>query len=107
MIARDGRIIAVVDFENSQTNMPQSLKLFPQLQFSPEMDKIFRSARNLEYVLGWRQTRPPTNDTITAPNHSRKLRLYVHSKDFDSLKCRVKKAGDVHTSIIKASRDVQ
>jgi hypothetical protein len=56
MIVRDGKIVAVVDLENYQTNVPEFLKLYPPLQLNEEMNERFTTECVHLGIRAWAET---------------------------------------------------
>jgi hypothetical protein len=104
MIARDGKIIAVVDLENYQTNVSEFLKLHPPLRLSQEMDEIFtKECAKLE-IRAWVETDEASkkrydycSDTILIMQQivPGDYNSYIRNKDYDGLERRLKVAHDV------------
>ena len=56
ILVEDGRIVAMIDFENFQINVPELLKLYSPLQFDEEMDRVFMDECERLGVRAWLKT---------------------------------------------------
>jgi hypothetical protein len=114
MIVRDGKIIAVVDLENYQTNVPEFLRLYSPSRLSQEMDEIFTKECEKLGVRAWVETDEASkkrydycSDTIlimqqiVPGDHN----SYIRNKDYDGLERRLKVAHDVLLSTLNTFRN--
>lgn len=114
MIVRDGKIIAVVDLENYQTNVPEFLKLHSPFQWNEEMNEIFTKECVHLGIRAWAETDEASKkrydyccetflfmQQIVPGDYN----SYIRCKDYDGLERRVTEARDVLVSTLNASRN--